>query len=872
MDAVQFGRWMSEQRRKHGWRSQRSLVETVRHNPLLSKYNISEDFLARLEAGQLAHPFRSSVRRRVLALAWLLCKTPRDLRTYLRAAEITEHSASETEYLNSLNERLVTRPTSIWMSLPPRPTRLIGRAALLDELTHTLTNPKPGVCAITGMPGVGKSALAYEAVHHLFSNEHKHLFLNGIATFSGTGRRGTSGLIALLNDIIAVFSSPAKPASRAKHVNFVNTSGTPASFTADISRAGAGETDLAGTINRTRLALSNKRVLILLDDLDAHFPLRQALEALLAHNQSSSDSRGVYETGRSHCVVLITSRYVPSPSLATHQFHVGPLEPLAALELFTALVGRSLVHEERGYAEEICAIVGYLPLAIEMAATAVTAKGIPLSLLAARLSEYPLDTVLDGEAELRTTLAQSLESLDPEIQKHFALLSMLGSQSFGLESAVAIDVTTGSHTKTEHAYRASSAEELLNLSTCALMEPERKDHNCPVHVDYPVARLANTAATVGQLVQHSLIELTSDNLHSAASPITDCNSRSNSIRYRLHPLLYAHAAARLGELEQEVIDSARQNILAYALSYIESYQNDVTRLKNEQGFLLAALKQAWEQKEYPLVVHFVRGLYHLIDGLISDQMSERLILWGIHASQQMRDQYRQARFLNHLGLLFSHRREFTHARGIWKESLEIAESLDRSTQAQLWYPIANLAYLASSLGEYDAAQHFAEIYLLRAQRSGEVNDIALGFFLRGFLARLRGDGDSAYHDLSLCVHLLPNTANTSRDERFFEMQVQAEFARVQGDYARAKECTEAGVSLVQGICDLSTSEMLFDQACYACQQGMFDDAQAQILSVLARAKQIGSRHLQMRTVALLQQLPEYLRKQADSSYFSPIVL
>ncbi len=399
MDAVQFGRWMSEQRRKHGWRSQRSLVETVRSNPLLSTYNISEDFLARLEAGQLAHPFRGSVRRRVLALAWLLCTTPRDLRTYLRVAELTDLNASETECLNGLNERLATRPTSIWMSLPPRPIRLIGRAALLNELTGTLSHLASGLCAITGMPGAGKSALAYEAVHHLVSNEQKHLrlFLNGIVTFSGTGRRGTGGLIALLNDIIAVFSSPAKPASRAKHAHFVNTSYAPASSDADIIQAGADEADLAGTINRTRLALSNKRVLILLDDVDARFPLRQALEALLAHSQSSSDSHGAYETGRSHCVVLITSRYVPSPSLVTHHFHVEPLDPLAALELFTTLAGRSLAHEERGYAEQICSIVGYLPLAIEMAATAVTAKGIPISLLAAQLSEHPLDTVLDGE-------------------------------------------------------------------------------------------------------------------------------------------------------------------------------------------------------------------------------------------------------------------------------------------------------------------------------------------------------------------------------------------------------------------------------------------------------------------------------------------
>src|SRR5262252_7891224 len=99
MDAVRFGRWISERRLKCGWRSQRALVEAMRQHPLLSEYSISEDFLARLEAGQLAHPFRGSVRRRVLAMAWLLCKTPRDVRTYLQAAELSELKADEAEWM-----------------------------------------------------------------------------------------------------------------------------------------------------------------------------------------------------------------------------------------------------------------------------------------------------------------------------------------------------------------------------------------------------------------------------------------------------------------------------------------------------------------------------------------------------------------------------------------------------------------------------------------------------------------------------------------------------------------------------------------------------------------------------------------------------
>src|SRR5215471_5926684 len=208
MDAVRFGRWISERRRAGGWRSQRAFVEMAHQDVFLRRYSISEDFLARLEAGRLVHPFRKGIRRRVLALAGQLCKTPRELRAYLQAAELTDLSADETAYVNRLNEQLAARRTSTILFLPPRPARLIGRTAQVDELKQTLWTLETGICVVTGMPGVGKSALAAETVHQVASNERERLrvFPDGIATFSGTGRRGIQGLIALLQDIIAVFT------------------------------------------------------------------------------------------------------------------------------------------------------------------------------------------------------------------------------------------------------------------------------------------------------------------------------------------------------------------------------------------------------------------------------------------------------------------------------------------------------------------------------------------------------------------------------------------------------------------------------------------------------------------------------------------
>ena len=66
---MKFGQWLAGRRHACGYSSQRAFVDAVRQHPQLSASGISEAFLARLEAGVLAHPFRGRVRARVLALS-----------------------------------------------------------------------------------------------------------------------------------------------------------------------------------------------------------------------------------------------------------------------------------------------------------------------------------------------------------------------------------------------------------------------------------------------------------------------------------------------------------------------------------------------------------------------------------------------------------------------------------------------------------------------------------------------------------------------------------------------------------------------------------------------------------------------------------
>jgi len=532
MDVVQFGRWISERRRKHGWSSQRALADTARHDPILADCKISEDFIARLEAGRLSHPFRGNARKQVLALAWLLCKTPKDVKIYLNLAELADLSADEAGQVERLRAYLMMRHTPEVLLLSARPSRLVGRAQHLHELITTLCTMETGLCAITGMPGVGKSALAHEALHVLASNDRMHVFPDGIVTLSCTNRHGEQGLIALLQEISAIFSpqaaraakSSGKKAGNAALLECQGSQPVGAATAAQPAAQGTMSIGLADAINHARMALMDKSVLILLDDLDACFPLRQALEALLGHSQHPTSECGARGLGRVRHVVLTTGCYVPPTALVAHRIQLGPLEAGAALELFASLLRVSLSHssaQDRAAMERVCASVGYLPLAIEVAANAVTVKGIPLSLLAAQVSNCPFDNLLDGDGVLRATFDRLLANFNPELRKQFSLLATLEGSAFQLECAAAV-----------LGRRANGKAHELHLPL-----------------------LANTAATLGLFASYSLIEL-----GSIAATDDGCTTTT---RYRLHPLLYAYAQLLVERIDPQEVSTARRNVQFY---------------------------------------------------------------------------------------------------------------------------------------------------------------------------------------------------------------------------------------------------------------------------------------------------------------------
>src|SRR5262249_15628931 len=106
-------------------------------------------------------------------------------------------------------------------------------------------------------------------------------------------------------------------------------------------------------MNRTRRLLAHKHAVVLLDDLDGEFPLRLALDALLA----DAHDGGMPSNDLTRRLVLVTSCHIPSPDMIQSQLALSPLAPDAALTLFAALLGRPLTTLEQGDVEMLCAVL-----------------------------------------------------------------------------------------------------------------------------------------------------------------------------------------------------------------------------------------------------------------------------------------------------------------------------------------------------------------------------------------------------------------------------------------------------------------------------------------------------------------------------------
>ncbi|WP_031103571.1 AfsR/SARP family transcriptional regulator [Streptomyces sp. NRRL S-146] len=218
------------------------------------------------------------------------------------------------------------RPNPSPAQLPPPPSHFIGRTALRDALARTLTAPDPYPTAvISGMAGVGKSALALHVAHQLaerFPDGQLHLHLHG-ATPGMTPLTPAQALTTLLRDL-----------------------GTEPCRIPEAPEAAAA---------LLRSLLAPTRTLLVLDDAASAAQVRPLLP------------------GGAGCGVIVTSRSPLTALDGAARFPLAPLSDGESADLLRRASGRDGL-DGTDAARLLVELTGRLPLALRVVAARLAAR------------------------------------------------------------------------------------------------------------------------------------------------------------------------------------------------------------------------------------------------------------------------------------------------------------------------------------------------------------------------------------------------------------------------------------------------------------------------------------------------------------------
>lgn len=260
--------------------------------------------------------------------------------------------------------------------LPAPASVFAGRSAELAALASRLPGRGMPVTVLTGMPGAGKTALALQAAHQAAPR-----FPDGqlYAPLSADGRPRDPQDV--LGDLLSGLGTPASAVP------------APGPDRSAIFRA----------------ALARRRVLVVADDARSAGQLGPLLP----------DAGG--------SAVLVTSRSRLTGLAGPQCIELDGLTPDQCGWLLTAISGRPLTGSDRACAEAIAAACGYLPLAVQIAATRLAREpGLTPAWLAALLADEfdCLSQLSVGDLSVRDRLAAAA---DPPARRALALLAAAGT-------------------------------------------------------------------------------------------------------------------------------------------------------------------------------------------------------------------------------------------------------------------------------------------------------------------------------------------------------------------------------------------------------------------------------------------------------------
>jgi DNA-binding SARP family transcriptional activator len=289
-------------------------------------------------------------------------------------------------------ERADARPVAPG-PLPAAPADFTGRQTEVAELSELLTSPghrsgPPAVGAVIGMPGVGKTTLAFQVASLVTAH-----YPDGQLFVDARGSR---------------------PDPR-----------TADDVTVEILRLlGADEADLRAPADRRgellRRRLIGHRVLIVLDDVADERQIRPLLPSIAG------------------CGVLLTSRARLSALPGIRPVSLQPFTSDEAHALLQSIVGAERLAAWPKETRSLIESCARLPLAVRIVGSRLAARPQwPLDRMSRRLGEpyRRMSELRIADLALRDTFASSYDRLSPAAQRALRLLTLLASPTFSTWTA-----------------------------------------------------------------------------------------------------------------------------------------------------------------------------------------------------------------------------------------------------------------------------------------------------------------------------------------------------------------------------------------------------------------------------------------------------
>jgi DNA-binding SARP family transcriptional activator/tetratricopeptide (TPR) repeat protein len=284
--------------------------------------------------------------------------------------------------------------------LPAAVTDFVGRSAYLSSLRRLVSDaPRSGVvvAVVTGVGGVGKTALALRWAHEVAGSYPDGQLYADVRGFASTPPLGAVDVLA----------------------RFLRALGVPPDrVPVDVAEAAA----------TYRTLLAGRRMLVILD------------------NAASADQVTPLLPGTPGCLVVVTSRDRLTGLAARHgdyRLDLDVFSPEEARELLTAILGGARLAAEPDAADELARACGYLPLALRIAAANLLNR--PAVGIAAWVAELTAGDRLralaaDGDEHtgVRHTFDLSYQTLDEPARRLFRLLGLVPGPDFGYSAAAAL--------------------------------------------------------------------------------------------------------------------------------------------------------------------------------------------------------------------------------------------------------------------------------------------------------------------------------------------------------------------------------------------------------------------------------------------------